>query len=93
MRNRITEGQNAVLLQPGILDSLVETGYKYVQIKGLTADGRYDYYSPDFMLLVPLKELPADPKQKGIYEPIPSILLAQWANMPDEEFKILVEQY
>lgn len=61
------------------LDRLQLEGYKFVQVKGLTNDYHYDYIDPNFLVLVPIKELPTDPFQKDIYEPINSKLLYKWA--------------
>ena len=80
----------AVELNAGILKSMEKEGYRYVQIKGFGADRRYDYLAPRFLLLVPLRELPTDPREKDIYEPIPSSVLEQWANESDDRFKIIV---
>ena len=90
MNRRIRYSSDAVALDASILEAMVKDGYKYVQIKGLDSDKRYDYLAPRFVLLVPLKELPVDPREKDIYEPIPSPLLEQWANELDDHFKVIV---
>ena len=90
MRKGIKQSRGAKQLDEQILQTLARQGYKYVQIKGLTSDKRYDYLAPRFLLLIPLKELPEDPRERDIYEPIPSPLLDQWAQESDDHFKILI---
>ena len=92
MRNGFLESHGAVRLEANMLEALQRKGYKYVQIKGLTTDKRYDYLSPHILLLVPMKVLPADPREKDIYEPIPSSILEQWAAEQDEHCKIFIAQ-
>ena len=92
MRNGIMENQGTVRFEARMLADLEKQGYKYVQIKGLTTDKRCDYLSPHFLILVPLKELPADQRDKDIYEPIPSTILEQWAKEADDHFKIYIMQ-
>jgi hypothetical protein len=90
MRKGISQSRGAVELDARVLKDVERQGYKYVQVKGLMTDKRYDYLAPRFLLLVPLKELPTDPREKDIYEPIPSPLLEQWAKERDEYFKIII---
>lgn len=90
MRKGIAEGYGAVPFDMQTLEDLERKGYKYVQLKGLTMDKHYDYIEPHLMVLVPLKELPSDPNQKDIYEPIRSCILAQWAREKNEHFKIVI---
>ncbi len=88
MKKKLSGG--AIELNTSILESMEKEGYRYVQIKGLGADRRYDYLAPRFLILVPLRELPTDPREKDIYEPIPSPVLEQWANESDDRFKIII---
>ncbi len=91
MRKGIAEGQAATT--PFTLKSLrkiEDAGYKYVQVKGLTADKHFDYIEPHVMILVPMRELPTDQDKKDIYEPVASKLLQQWAAEEDERFPIVV---
>jgi len=90
MRKGMKQGQGAVPFDANMLEALEREGYKYVQIKGLTTDKRFDYLAPRFLLLVPLKELPTDPREKDIYEPIPSPILEQWAKETDDHLKIVI---
>jgi hypothetical protein len=91
MRKGIAEGQAAA--SPLTLKSLrkiEDAGYKYVQVKGLTADKHFDYIEPHCLILVPMKELPLDQDKKDIYEPVASKLLEQWAAEEDEHFPIML---
>jgi len=90
MRKAINEIRGAKALDARALRDMENKGYKFVQVKGLTTDKYYDYLGPRYLLLVPLKELPTDPREKDIYEPIPSLLLEQWAKESDDHFKIVI---
>jgi len=90
MRKAINQIRGAKELDARGLKDMEKEGYKYVQVKGLTTDKYYDYLGPRYLLLVPLKELPTDPRDKDIYEPIPSLLLEQWAKESDDHFKIVI---
>ena len=92
MRKGIAEGQGAMRFDLKTLAKLEGRGYKYVQIKGLTVDKHYDYIEPRFMVLMPLKELPADPDKKDIYEPIESKILQQWAREENDHFEVVIGQ-
>jgi hypothetical protein len=52
-------------------------GYKVEQVKGLTTDKYYDYLGPRLFAFGSLKELPTDPAEKDIYEPI---RVSFWSN-------------
>lgn len=91
MRKGIAEGQAATI--PFTLKSLrkiEDEGYKFVQVKGLTADKHFDYIEPHVMILVPMKELPTEQEKKDIYEPVSSKLLEKWAAEEDERFPIVL---
>ena len=90
MRKGIAESRMAnTQLSLKALQALEQKGYKYVQIKGLTADKHYDYVEPYYWLLVPMKELPVDPTKRDIYEPINSDILKQWAmDISDTQYVI-----
>lgn len=90
MRKGISETKNATTqLSLKALQVLEDRGYKYVQIKGLTADKHYEYVEPYYWVLVPLKELPLDPAKRDIYEPINSDILKQWAiDISDTQYVI-----
>ena len=90
MRKGFKQSHGAVQVDANMLEALEREGYKYVQIKGLSTDKRFDYLAPRFLLLVPLKELPTDPRDKDIYEPLPSPILEQWAKEADDHLKIVI---
>ena len=60
------------------LYSLQEKGYKYLQVQGFTMDHHAEYVEPNYLMLVPIKELPTDQAKMEIYEPIDSALIASW---------------
>lgn len=72
------------------LDKLLEEGYNYVQVRGLTIDKHYDYIEPSLLVLVPLKELPVTSLKKDIYEPVNSELLYKWAAEKNENPEIVI---
>ena len=90
MRKAIKQCRGAVSFDVEALGSLERQGFKFVQVRGINADLQYDYLAPRILLLIPMRELPADPREKDIYEPIPSQLLQEWAKESDEHFKIFV---
>ena len=90
MKKTMMQYRGAVAFNANMLDAVEKAGYKYVQIKGLNADKHYDYYAPRSVLLIPLRELPTDQRDKDIYEPVPSPVLAQWAEESDDHFKIFI---
>jgi hypothetical protein len=80
MRKGESDGKTATTkLSIEALQTLEDKGYRFVQVIGLTLDKHYDYVEPHFLILIPMKELPTDQSKKGIYEPIGSDLLKQWA--------------
>ena len=59
MRKAIAEARSATIeFNVEALESLLNQGYKFVQVKGLTIDRHYDYVEPHYLVLVPCKELP-----------------------------------
>ena len=91
MRKGIADGRSETTeFTAKALDNLQRSGYKFVQVVGLTADNHYDYTDPHCLLLVPLKELPTDPEKKDIYEPIESGLLYKWAAETNERPRIVI---
>jgi hypothetical protein len=77
-------------LTPGILYKLKNKGFRYVQVIGFTSDKRPDYMEPRYFMLVPVKDLPGNQQQKGIYEPIDSKFLLDWASTPNEGVEVLI---
>jgi hypothetical protein len=73
------------------LQHLKDSGFRFVLVKGYTADGRVDYINFDYFSLIPVKDLPMEPGKKEIYEPIDSEILSEWARFPDEGLKVIIE--
>ena len=91
MRKAIAEARSATIeFNVEALESLLNQGYKFVQVKGLTIDRHYDYVEPHYLVLVPCKELPTDPMKLDIYEPIQSELLFKWARETNEYPEIVI---
>jgi hypothetical protein len=91
MRKGIAEASVATIpFTWNTLQKMEAEGYRYVQVKGLTTDKHYDYIDPNFLVLVPMMELPTDQDQKDIYEPVKSELLREWARHPETGVEILV---
>lgn len=78
-------------LTPVTLQKLKNKGFRYIQVNGFSSDKKLDYMEPRYFILVPLKDLPAEPDRKGIYEPIDSKLLLQWANLPKDDSDIFIK--
>ena len=91
MRKGLAQGRQATIkFNAAILKKLETDGYRFVQIKGLTMDKHFDYIEPHIMILVPIKDLPTDPNNKDIYEPIDSSILQEWASEKDEHFEVVI---
>lgn len=73
------------------LEKLKQKGFRFMQVKGFSSDKRLDYMEPRYFILVPLKELPKDRGHQGIYEPIDSDLLQEWATIPGGNKDVLVK--
>ena len=80
----------AVELTLQTLEDLRNRGFQYVRVDAFTQDNRPDYMEPHYFVLEPIIDIPDDVSQKGIYEPINSKLLAEWASLPHEGVKIYV---
>ena len=65
------------------LEKLKQRGYRYVLVESYTLDRRSEFIEMNHFLLKPIKELPGEPGEMGIFEPIDSHLLGQWADYPD----------
>jgi hypothetical protein len=72
------------------LKDLKDRGFRYVLVKGFTMDRRLDYTELRYFMLVPIKDLSDDPNNTGIYEPIESKILQDWASSPDDRVEVLV---
>ena len=83
-------GDSKKKLTPASLQNLRKKGFRYVQVQGFSPDKHLDYMEPRYFVLVPIKDLPSEADQKGIYEPIESNILTEWANSGDEGFEVLI---
>jgi hypothetical protein len=83
-------GDAAVPLTLHTLKELKSQGFQYVQVNGFSHGKCLDYMEPSYFLLSPLKQLSEGREQKGIYEPIDSQILKEWASFPDEGIKVFV---
>jgi hypothetical protein len=93
MRKAIGDSHNAkTVLTLKVMQVLIDKGYRFVQVRGITVDKHYEYIEPNCIILIPMLELPADQAQKDIYEPIDSELLRQWATEQNKSFKIYVQK-
>ena len=93
MKEKNHTGENSkstVRLTLQLLQKMRSRGFRYVQVKGFATDRRLDYMEPRFLVLVPIKVLPADPAEKEIYEPIESKILEDWAKSPEEGIEIFI---
>jgi hypothetical protein len=70
------------------LAELRHHGFLYVRVDAFTQNMRPDYMEPHYFVLTPIKNLPDDVNKKGIYEPIDSPMLTDWANSPDVGIKV-----
>jgi len=73
------------------LRELRELGFRYVLVNGYTPDRVSDYIVLNRFILVPVKDLPEEPGQNGIYAPIDSDILDDWASQPDNGIKAFIE--
>jgi hypothetical protein len=87
--NNLTSLSSAVFTTQ-VWQTLKEKGYAYLQVMGLTSDGRTDYIATSYILLVPFRQLPGEPNQVGIFEPIGSPIFKKWAQAADKT--ILVQK-
>lgn len=95
MRKSISESNGQTIpLTLQALELLEQKGFQYVQVKAFNADRRFDYVDPSMFIMFPIRELPADPLKKDIYEPINSELLRAWASEKDDmtQFRISVRR-
>lgn len=91
MRRQEIGGRPATtILTLQALINLEHSGYKFVQVYGLTLDMHYDYVEPHWIILKPFKELPTAQIDKGIYEPLDSTLLREWATNTSDTIQILI---
>ncbi len=81
----------AVRLTSQSLRTLREQGFRYVLVNGYTAERQFDYIALTSFVLVPVKELPEEPGQKGIYAPIDSDILDEWASESGNGINAFIE--
>lgn len=74
-----------------LLEKLKAKGYRYVVVEGYTVDRRQDFIEMNHFVLRPLKELPNLPGDLGIFEPIDSPILDEWADAPDGGIHAFIE--
>ena len=82
---------SAIKLTKESLQHLKDSGFRFVLVNAYTTDRRVDYIAPNYITLVPVRDLPKDPNKKEIYEPIDSEILLEWANFPDQGVKVIIE--
>ena len=82
--SRLTEKSLAVLK---------ELGFQYLLVEGYTPDRRNDYVELNHFTLVPVKELPGGFGESGIFAPIDSEVIRDWASQPDDGIKAFIEGY
>jgi hypothetical protein len=77
-------------LTPATLEELKKKGFKFVIVNAFAHDKRPDYMEPHYFVLEPVMQLSDDVNKKGIYEPIESPLLLEWAKHPHEGTRIII---
>jgi hypothetical protein len=83
--------KSVIKLTKDSLQNLKDKGFRYVLVKGYTLDRRMEYIELNNITLTPVKDLSTDPNKKGIYEPIESKILTQWAEHPESGVKVVIE--
>jgi hypothetical protein len=74
------------------LQKLKDQGFRFVLIKGYSLNKRSDYIELNHWVLVPVMQLPEDPAQKEIYEPIDSEILLEWASCSPDGVEAYIER-
>jgi hypothetical protein len=72
------------------LEELFNKGFRYVRVNAFSHDNRPDYMDPHYFVLEPIIDIPEDMDKKGIYEPVNSKLLIEWARLPNERTKVYI---
>jgi hypothetical protein len=84
MKNALRENFDpSVILTVKVLEDLKENGFQYVKVNAFTCNRREDHIAPQYIVLIPIKDLPKQTNATGIYEPLNSELLQSWASNPD----------
>ena len=81
---------SSIRLTRQTLQKLKEGGYRYVLVESYTLDRRSDHIEINHFLLKPVRELPRTGEQ-GIFEPIDSHVLREWADHPDSGIKAFID--
>ena len=91
MKNSIKENSPKVVeLTLQTLEDLQNKGFRYVRVNAFSQDNRPDYMEPHYFVLEPIIDIPEDVNKKGIYEPVNSKLLVEWARLPNERTKVYI---
>jgi hypothetical protein len=83
----------AVRLTMERLQKLKSLGFLYMLVRGYTANKKFDVIELDHFYLVPVKELPEPQGEKGIYAPIDSEIIEQWARQAEDGINAFIEGY
>ncbi|HUB60231.1 MAG TPA: hypothetical protein VL978_06010 [Puia sp.] len=81
---------SAIRLTRQSLEKLKEGGYRFVLVESYTVDRRPEHIELNHFLLKPVKELPLA-GDWGIFEPIDSHILSEWADHPDNGIKAFID--
>jgi len=91
MKNKPKENTGRIVeLTLQVLEDIKNKGFRYVRVNAFTQDNRPDYMEPHYFVLEPIIDIPDDINKKGIYEPVDSKLLAEWARLAHEGAKVYV---
>lgn len=69
-----------VRLTARILQEWKDLGFRFVLVKGYTVDRYAGCIELNHFMVEPVKQLPEDPADQEIYEPIDSEILLGWAS-------------
>ena len=75
------------------LQVLRELGFRHVLVVEYAPERYSGHIGLNRFKLVPVKELPEEPGKKGIYAPIDSEILDDWASQPDDGIEAFIEGY
>jgi hypothetical protein len=74
------KNKSAARLTRQTLQELKDKGFRFVLVRSYTLDRRVDYIQMNHFALKPVRELPRDPGEMGIFAPIDSDILVDWAD-------------
>jgi hypothetical protein len=75
------------------LQKLKSLGFLYMLVRGYSPSRKSDFIELDHFNLVPVKELPKAQGEKGIYAPIDSEIIEDWAQRPEGGISAYIEGY